>query len=300
MPSNRVRDIIFYDILERMQRGEDYFVVNSDFVGRPLLDIKKNFPYRFIQAGISEQSMVALASGLALAGKRVVTFSPNPFVYLRAYDQLRNAVSAMNLSVTIVANGMGLVNPGLGVTHFTTEDYQLLSLLPNMELFTVTDEQLAKRVSSYLAGKKDGPTYVCIDFSCDGMLPETSCSFEKGYRYLKSGDGILLITQGYSAKMAAEIDCGETAPAVLEIFRRPFDMDSLLVEMKKYEQVIVFEEHQLRGGLSGELLERLNDMGEQVHLERRGINYGTKFPHTFGTREYWMKQYGIGSVALGK
>lgn len=97
-----------------------------------------------------------------------------------------------------------------------------------------------------------------------------------------------------------ETGCSGTAPAVLEIFRRPFDMDSLLVEMKKYERVIVFEEHQLRGGLSSELLERLNDMGERIHLERRGVDYGTKFPHTFGTREYWMKQYGIDSVELRK
>lgn len=70
-----------------------------------------------------------------------------------------------------------------------------------------------------------------------------------------------------------ETGCSGTAPAVLEIFRRPFDMDSLLVEMKKYER---------------------------IHLERRGVDYGTKFPHTFGTREYWMKQYGIDSVELRK
>lgn len=59
-----------------------------------------------------------LLSGLALAGKRVITFSPNPFLYLRAYDQLRNAVSAMNLPVAVVANGMGLVNPEMGITHY--------------------------------------------------------------------------------------------------------------------------------------------------------------------------------------
>lgn len=298
MPSNKVRDIIFYNILDQMRQGKDFFVVNADFVGRPFIDIKKDFPQRFVQVGIAEQNMVAIASGLALAGKRVVTFSPNPFVYLRAYDQLRNAVSAMNLSVTIVANGMGLVNPGLGVTHFTTEDYQMISLLPNMEFFTVTDERMAERVASYLVKKEKGPAYVCIDFDCDGFLPEVDCKFEEGFRYLRRGSNVLLIAQGYPAKIAAEMTYSGIGPAILEIFRRPFDMVSLLAEMKKYERVIVCEEHQLRGGLASELLERLNDIGAGIHLERSGINYKSGLPHWFGSREYWMKEYGIDQVNL--
>jgi len=299
MPSNRARDIIFYTVLDCMKQGEDFFVVNADFVGRPFIDIKRAFPMRFVQVGIAEQNMVAIASGLALTGKRVVTFSPNPFVYLRAYDQLRNAVSAMSLPVTIVANGMGLVNPGLGATHFTTEDYQLFSLLPNIEIFTVTDEKMAERTASYLVKKRNGPAYVRIDFGCDGFLEEESCDFEKGYRFLRRGSGILLIVQGYSARTALE-GASEVKSTVLEIFRRPFDQDAVLEEMKKYERVIVCEEQQLRGGLSSELLEILNDCGVSINLERCGIDYGPELPHTFGSREYWMRKFGIDGKSLQK
>lgn len=296
MGSNNVRDIIFYGVYENIEK-KDFFVVNADFTGRPFIDIKKSFPERFVQVGIAEQNMLAVASGLALTGKKVLTYSPNPFEYLRGYDQLRNAVSAMNLPIAIVANGMGLVNTGLGITHFTTEDYQLFSLLPNMEIFTVVDERMAKRVTEYILDKNSGPTYIRIDFNCDGYLTEESCDFEKGYRYLKKGKEVLFITQGYAAKTALNTDF-TTNPAIIEIFRRPFDKEAIVNEMKKYKRVIVVEEQQLRGGLGSELLEILNDYKENIHLERCGIDYGKDLPHTFGAREYWMKKFGIDEAGL--
>lgn len=299
MPSNNARDIIFYHVLEHMKQDKDYFVVNADFVGRPLIAIKKMFPERFIQVGIAEQNMIAIASGLALSGKRVITFSPSPFVYLRAYDQLRNAIAEMNLPVTVVANGMGLTNPAYGSTHFTTEDYQMISLLPNVEMLTVVDEPMAKRVASYLTAKREGPTYVRVDFGCDGCLPEAGCDFEKGFRILRSGSGTLLIVQGYSAKTALK-NSYPSEPTILEIFRRPFDWEALLREMKQYSRVIACEEQQLRGGLGSELLERIHESGAGIRLERKGIDYGAGFPCTFGSREYWMKQYAVDEEHLRK
>lgn len=106
-----------------------------------------------------------------------------------------------------------------------------------------------------------------------------------------------MITQGYSAKAAAE-NIYKSNPTILEIFRRPFDTQWLLNEMKQYKRILVCEEQQLRGGLGSEILELINDSGEQIHLERNGIHYGPAFPHTFGSREYWMEQYGVDPAEL--
>ncbi|MDR2407506.1 MAG: hypothetical protein LBE13_05275 [Bacteroidales bacterium] len=293
MSSNNARDIIFYSIKDGINDGKDFFVVNADFTGRPFIDIAKQWPERLIQVGIAEQNMISIACGLALAGKKVFTFSPNPFLYLRAYDQIRNALCAMDLSITIVGNGMGFVNPGLGITHFPTEDYQLFSLCPNMNIFSVSDETVAKEAANFVINESTGPNYIRIDYECDGIVPsQETVNIEKGFRIIKQGQGTLIITQGYLTRIVDNLSFS-SKPTIIDLFKTPYDKEMLLSEMKKYEKVIVCEEQQLRGGIGSEILEFLNDNDIFLPILRRGVQYHKILPHTFGSREYWMKKFGV-------
>lgn len=295
MGSNLLRDIIFYRIKDHMEE-RDFYVVNADFIGRPLIAIKEEFPTRFIQAGIAEQNMIAIACGLALEGKRPITFSPNPFEYLRAYDQIRNGICAMNLPVIIIGNGMGMVNPGLGITHITSEDYQLFSLCPNMQILTISDEVAAEVVADEIIRGIDTPTYIRIDYDCDKRLPaEESIDLKKGFRYIRHGNRMLVVTQGYAVQTALK---AENTTAIIDLFRRPFDVDAFFREFNKYEKIIVLEEQQRRGGLGSELLELCNSQGICKDIQLVGIDYGERLPETFGSREYWMRSYGVDVLAL--
>ena len=297
MGSNNLRDILFYKIRDHMEEN-DFYVINADFIGRPLIDIKNKFPNRFIQAGIAEQNMIAIACGLALEGKRPVTFSPNPFEYLRSYDQVRNGICAMNLPVTIVANGMGFVNPGLGVTHFTTEDYQLFSLCPGLKMITFSDEAVANAAAKLLIDGVDSPIYIRIDFDCDGFLPALeNVNFSKGYRYLQKGNDTLIITQGYASRTALNLHI-ENQPAVIDVFSRPFDYRNLFLEMERYANVIVLEEQQRRGGFGSELLELCNANGKDAKFKIYAVEYGERFPENFGSRQYWMDKYSVGEQSI--
>lgn len=297
MGSNQLRDIIFYQVLKNMQ-DKDFYVVNADFTGRPFLEMAEKYPDHFIQTGIMEQNMVAVACGLALAGKRAVTYSPNPFVYLRAYDQIRNAVCMMGLPVTIVANGMGLVNPGLGATHFVTEDYQLFSLLPNMQILTVSDEAVARLAAGRLLEGFGTPAYLRIDFDCDGTLPsQEEPDFAKGFRMIRRGGENLVVTQGYGVRTALSTEFARPT-AIMDIFRRPYDIQALLEELANYETIVVLEEQQLRGGLGSEMLEICSQNQVAVKIRRLGISYQGALPQEFGKRAYWMRRYGIDSMAL--
>ncbi len=297
MASNNLRDIIFFSIKDHII-DKDFYIVNADFTGRPFIAIAKEYSERFIQVGIAEQNMIAVACGLALTGKKVVTYSPNPFEYLRAYDQIRNAVCMMGLPITIVANGYGLVNTNLGATHFTTEDYQLFSLCPNMQIFTISDENIAKMVTDYIVNGVSSPTYVRIDFECDGVIAsEEDIDFNKGYRLIKRGKECAIITQGYTVRTAIKADF-LIQPTIIEIFRRPYNQSMLLKELQEYKKIIVLEEQQLRGGLGSELLEICNQNRITIDIECLGIDYGEQFPHMFGKREFWMKEFGIDSESL--
>ena len=62
---------------------------------------------RFINAGVAEQNMVAVAAGLARGGLRPWVYSIAPFCYARPFEQIRNDVCLHDLPVTLVGNGGG-------------------------------------------------------------------------------------------------------------------------------------------------------------------------------------------------
>jgi len=72
---------------------------------------------RFINAGVAEQNMIGVASGLARAGWRPWAYSIAPFIYARPYEQLRNDVAMHALPVAMVGNGGGYGYGVMGATH---------------------------------------------------------------------------------------------------------------------------------------------------------------------------------------
>jgi len=78
---------------------------------------------RFINAGVAEQNMIGVASGLARAGWRPWAYSIAPFIYARPYEQLRNDVAMHALPVAMVGNGGGYGYGVMGATHHALEDY---------------------------------------------------------------------------------------------------------------------------------------------------------------------------------
>ena len=92
----------------------------------------KEFPDRFINAGVSEQNMTGLAAGMASEGYHVFTYSIANFPTFRCAEQIRNDVAYHNLPVTVVAVGGGLAYGALGYSHHAVQDFALIRSMPNM------------------------------------------------------------------------------------------------------------------------------------------------------------------------
>ena len=93
----KIRDVFFHGIYQLVKEGEDIVVVSSD-LGAPSLDcFRKDFPNRFINVGIAEQNLIAVASGLQLAGKKVVAYGLNPFPANREYCCFKDIEECPNL-----------------------------------------------------------------------------------------------------------------------------------------------------------------------------------------------------------
>ena len=64
----KVRDVFFHEIYKKTKHGEDIVIVSSDIGAPSLDDYRRDFPNRFINVGIAEQNLLAVSSGLQLAG----------------------------------------------------------------------------------------------------------------------------------------------------------------------------------------------------------------------------------------
>ena len=78
--------------------------------------------------------MVGIATGLALEGRKVFTYSIANFATLRCLEQIRNDAAYHEANITVVASGGGFTYGGLGMSHHATEDIAIMRALPNIKV----------------------------------------------------------------------------------------------------------------------------------------------------------------------
>ena len=114
---------------------EDRYFLTADVgfgVLEPLRDKMKD---RLINVGIAEQSMISIASGLALAGKEVFTYTMCCF-YLRAVEQIKLDLCYQNAKVTMIGVGTQFDYEYHGMSHFALADYAIIGALSNIDVYS--------------------------------------------------------------------------------------------------------------------------------------------------------------------
>ena len=119
----------------------------------------KEFPERSVEIGISEQNAVSIAAAMSKQGLIPVLVIINPFLTMRAYEQVRDDLGYMNTNVKIVGSGGGLAYSTLGSTHIAVEDVALMRTVPHLTILSPGD---ADEVEAMLeqAIAIDGPVYI--------------------------------------------------------------------------------------------------------------------------------------------
>jgi len=100
-----------------------------------LKDFESSFQDRFYNLGICEQSLIGLASGMALNGMKPIIHTIAPFCVERAFEQIKIDLCYQKTDVTIVSVGSSFDYAHLGCTHHCYEDVSILRTLPNMQIF---------------------------------------------------------------------------------------------------------------------------------------------------------------------
>src|SRR5687768_14701485 len=122
---------------------------------------RERFPERFINAGVAEQNMIGLATGLAEAGLRPYAYSIATFAALRPFEFIRNGPVLHRLPVRIVGMGMGFEYGHAGPTHHAVEDIAVLRALPSLTIVAPADSAQAASAIADTA-RLDGPVYYSL------------------------------------------------------------------------------------------------------------------------------------------
>jgi len=132
----------------------------------------KRFPKQYLNAGVAEQNMTGLATGMALCGKTVFTYSIGNFPTLRCLEQVRNDICYHNANVKIVCIGGGFAYGSLGISHHATEDLAILRALPNMTVVAPGDP-IETEAATRACAEWPGPCYLRLGKAGEPKLHAT-------------------------------------------------------------------------------------------------------------------------------
>lgn len=117
---------------------------------------------RFIDTGITEQTMVGMAAGLALRGRIPIIHALAPFLTMRAYEFIRTDLGIANLSVKLSGYIPGFLSDGNGPTHQSIEDVSIMRGIPGMEVYAPADEDDLVKMLPYI-WSTPSPAYTRIN-----------------------------------------------------------------------------------------------------------------------------------------
>lgn len=273
------RDSFFDALFPIAQADRNVVLVTAD-CGAPSLDkFRTNLSSQYITVGIAEQNMIAIAAGLALAGKKPFCYAIAPFASLRCYEQIKVDLCSMHLPVTVLGVGAGLSYDIMGPTHHTTEDISIMRALPGMQIYTPSDSIMGAALAG-LACKTPGPKYVRFDREVFLSIYPDQSDFSAGISHLREGRGVCLIASGimvHSAMRVAEnLKTKGLQPGIIDLYRpAPIDADLLTKMLSGYEKVVTIEEHFIPGGIG----EAIRVLLSERNIPKRMLNLG--LPHKY-------------------
>ena len=142
-----MRNAFIQELLEQAKNNDKIQLITGDLGYGVLNEFWEKYPNQFINAGIAEQAMTGIATGMALEGNIVFTYSIANFPTMRCLEQIRNDCAYHNANVKIVAVGGGLVYGAHGMSHHATEDIAIMRALPNVVVTAPADPIEAKYIT---------------------------------------------------------------------------------------------------------------------------------------------------------
>ena len=238
--------------LQEIAARDERLVVMTAENRAAIRNLPKVLGNRFIDVGITEQTMIGAAAGLALRGRVPIVHALATFLTLRAFEFIRTDLGIGNLPVKLVGGVPGFLSEANGPTHQAIEDVSLMRGIPNMKVFCPADHD---ELVAGLPAVFDDASPWYIRYTTQQPAEKHYEPFAIGKaEILGDGMDIAFITYGFmnretwQAKKILEKK-GFSVRFINLRTVKPIDEKAILAAAKECALLVTVEDHFLTGGL---------------------------------------------------
>lgn len=259
---------------------------------------RNEFPERFLNVGVAEQSMIGICAGMALKGLQPFAYTIATFSLYRPFEFVRDDLCYQNLPVTVVGIGGGVVYSTLGGTHHCQEDIAIAGAIPNMSIIAPCDPAETREATIHCATQRKGPIYLRLGKAGEPVFTDKAIDpwqFGK-LRYIKRGKDVCILSYGIIIKKAFALaewleQQGKAVSVVSVHTMKPLDRAGIEAALKSHRLVVVIEEHAPQGGLAAQTKQIAWD--SRASCELKTFTLQDEFIHNYGSHDDLLAAHGL-------
>lgn len=249
-------------MVELGRRDGSVVVVNADLAGTCRnRSFEEQFPERSFNVGIAEQNLVAFAAGLSCEGIKPYAFSMAPFLTMRACEQVRTDVAYGNRNVKLIGVYAGVSGGISGATHWGIEDIGIMTSIPGIEVYEVSDACQAIKLMDYTL-EHHAPMYIRCSVEPTENIYDKNVSVKSGGSItIKEGKDGAILCSGVSVQYSIEAahmmkrEFGKNICVIDMYSIKPIDRDAV-IHAAMTGNIVVVQDHNVFGGL-GSMVEKI-------------------------------------------
>jgi transketolase len=260
-----MRQMYANTLVELAQNNPQVIALEADLMSAISTNkISSKIPKQIINSGIMEANMMGVAAGLSLTGKIPYVHTFAQFATRRAFDQLFVSGAYAQLNLKILGSDSGVTAEHNGGTHMAFEDLGLVRLIPNAQVYEVSDATqlgyLLRKIE-----KEYGIHYIRTIRKNAVKLYDENEVFEAGKgKVLREGGDVTIIASGImvaESLIAADLlqELGIQATVIDMFSIKPIDKDLIVKYAEKTKAVVTAENHNIIGGLGSAVAEVLSE-----------------------------------------
>lgn len=144
-------------IVKLAEKDERIVLLIGD-VYQEMDEFVEKFRDRFFNFGLTEQSIISIAAGMAIEGLRPVVYTLTPFLIERPFEQVKIDIDSQDLPVMLIGNAD---YPSHGESHRPLNAEGLVGLLKNTHGYFPRNSQETEKaiLDAYIMGK---PAIICL------------------------------------------------------------------------------------------------------------------------------------------
>lgn len=237
-------------IFELINKDDRYMIMTSENRSA-MRNITAKIKNNFIDTGITEQTLIGMAAGLALRGRIPIVHALATFLTMRAFEFIRTDVGIGNLPVKIVGAVPGFLSDGNGPTHQAIEDVSIMRGIPNVNVFCPADEndmlKCLPKIFEYTS-----PFYIRYN-NTKPVVEHSKFEFGKAEMFGEGNDVAILVygflfSEAFKTKQILESK-GYSVRLINIRTPKPIDEKAILKAVEECKLIVTIEDHFIIGGL---------------------------------------------------